>query len=112
MPSSGLSLTLIVSHSVGVEASSSNDTSNLASQLTFSAPVVSSRTCLVTVVVSARASSCATARLPALRWRARIRPACVGGSDVVVTGAATSEAASVCSAASFTADLRRAARRR
>ena len=90
MPSSGLSLTLIVSHMVGVEASSSKLTSNLASQLTFSAPVVSSRTCLVTVVVSARASSCATARLPALRWRARMRPACVGASDVVLAGAATS----------------------
>ena len=65
MPSSGLSLTLIVSHIVGVEASSSKLTSKEASQLTFSAPVVSSRTCLVTVVVSVRASSWATARLPA-----------------------------------------------
>ena len=44
MPPSGLSLTLIVSHIVGVEASSSKLTSNEASQLTFSAPVVSSRT--------------------------------------------------------------------
>ena len=117
-PASGRSLALIVSQQVGVEASSSKLTSNLAVQVTSSAPVVFWRTNFSTVVVS-RASTApgpcaiirATARLPALRCSARIWPCCVSGS-AAGAGVAVSAAASVSLTCSFTPRPRRAAPRR
>ena len=111
MPPSGLSLTLIVSQQVGVEASSSKLTSNEASQLTFSAPVVSSRD----VLLDGRR----------VRAREQLRDGAVAGAALEgedVAGLRERQraalrrrglgAASACSTASFTAGPRRAARRR